>query len=124
MAVCPGPNIAYFQRRASLDEMVAHIYGRQRLPLDPIRPSMFAKEFDLALGEQMKKRQRAIAGFEELNQASDELTMTRLNAAIEYYNELQKQGAPIANDGIMAELKAMWARRGHPEREKALVATT
>jgi hypothetical protein len=120
VAVCPGPNIAYFQRRASLDEMCAHVYGRQRLPLDANRPSMFAKEFDLALGEQMKKRQRAAAGLEDLNQASDDLTLKRLNEAIPYYDELQKKGAPIGAGGIMAELKKLWARRGHPERETAL----
>ena len=122
VAVCPGPNLAYFQRRASLDEMTAHIYGRQRLPLHPERPSMFTKEFDLALGEQMKKRSRAAAGLEELNEASDTLTMKRLNDAIVYYDELMKKGAPIGDGGIMNELKHLWKRRGVPEREKALAA--
>jgi hypothetical protein len=72
------------------------------------------------LGEQMKKRQRAAAGLEDLNQASDDLTLKRLNEAIPYYDELQKKGAPIGAGGIMAELKKLWARRGHPERETAL----
>ena len=124
VAICPGPNLAYFQRRATLDEMVAHIYGRQNLPLDPLRPSMYAKEFDLALGEQMKKRQRALAEFEPLNQASDDLTMKRLHEAISYYDELQTKGAPIGAGGIMAELKKLWARRGHSERETALATVS
>ena len=27
-SICCGPNIAYFRREASLDEMIGHIYGR------------------------------------------------------------------------------------------------
>ncbi len=43
-AICPGPNIAWFDREYSLDEMVGHIYGRTE-PLVPAeRPHMFAKE--------------------------------------------------------------------------------
>jgi hypothetical protein len=43
-AICPGPNIAWFDREYSLDEMVDHIYGRTE-PLVPAeRPHMFAKE--------------------------------------------------------------------------------
>jgi hypothetical protein len=122
VAVCPGPNLAYFQRRATLDEMVAHIYGRQRLPMDPQRPSMFVKEFDLNLGEQLKKRQRAVAGFEDLNTASDTLCMQRLNEAVAYYDGLIAKGAPIDPKGVMHELQKLWARQGHPEREKTLTA--
>jgi hypothetical protein len=43
-AICPGPNIAWFDREYSLDQMVDHIYGRTE-PLVPAeRPHMFAKE--------------------------------------------------------------------------------
>ena len=30
-AVCPGPNIAYFSKIASLEEMIDHIYGRAKI---------------------------------------------------------------------------------------------
>jgi hypothetical protein len=43
-AVCPGPNIAWFNRIYSLQEMIDHFYGR-RASLVPVeRPHMFAKE--------------------------------------------------------------------------------
>ncbi|MBD3220785.1 hypothetical protein GF314_06045 [bacterium] len=48
-AVCCGPNAAYFTRRASLDALVDHIYGRARLPLAPDRPHMLLKELSLHL---------------------------------------------------------------------------
>jgi hypothetical protein len=46
-SVCPGPNLAYFSRRATLREMVDHIYGRMNLVTDAKRPNMFIKELGL-----------------------------------------------------------------------------
>lgn len=46
-AVCPGPNIAWFDRLYSLKEMVDHIYGRGESLVSPERPHMFAKEIEM-----------------------------------------------------------------------------
>jgi len=47
VTICPGPNLAYFSRVYSLDEMVKHIYGATDL-LDKVkRPNMFIKELNL-----------------------------------------------------------------------------
>lgn len=43
-SICPGPNIAWFNREYSLDEMVDHIYGRGESMVPKERPHMFAKE--------------------------------------------------------------------------------
>ena len=43
-AICPGPNIAWFNREYSLEEMVDHIYGRSESLVPNERPHMFAKE--------------------------------------------------------------------------------
>jgi hypothetical protein len=43
-AICPGPNIAWFDRQYSLQEMVDHIYGHQKSLISEERPHMFAKE--------------------------------------------------------------------------------
>ncbi|RFZ89954.1 hypothetical protein D0C36_23960 [Mucilaginibacter conchicola] len=47
VAVCPGPNLAYFKRMFSLDEMVGHIYGKINVLTDLKRPHMFLKELQL-----------------------------------------------------------------------------
>ena len=47
VAVCPGPNLAYFSKIASLEEMVGHIYGRLQLLTDPNRPNLFINELRL-----------------------------------------------------------------------------
>ncbi|MBN2069424.1 MAG: hypothetical protein JW739_07290 [Opitutales bacterium] len=43
-SICPGPNIAWFNRTYSLDEMIDHIYGRGPSLEAPERPHMFASE--------------------------------------------------------------------------------
>jgi hypothetical protein len=43
-AVCPGPNIAWFDRFYRLQEMVDHFYGRGHSLVPAERPHMFAKE--------------------------------------------------------------------------------
>ncbi len=44
VAVCPGPNIAYFDRLYTLREMVDHIYGRGESLVPATRPHLFVKD--------------------------------------------------------------------------------
>ena len=46
-AICPGPNLSWFNRNYSLEEMVDQIYGRGKELLAKERPHMFAKEIQL-----------------------------------------------------------------------------
>lgn len=46
-AVCPGPNIAYFSKVATLAEMMGHIYGRINILNELKRPNMFVNEVKL-----------------------------------------------------------------------------
>jgi hypothetical protein len=46
-AICPGPNVAWFKRQYTLDEMVNHIYGRRESLVPEERPHMFAKELTM-----------------------------------------------------------------------------
>ncbi|MBU4258483.1 MAG: hypothetical protein KKI12_02660 [Proteobacteria bacterium] len=46
-SICPGPNIAWFNRIYTLKEMVDHIYGRGPSLVPSERPHMFAKEIEM-----------------------------------------------------------------------------
>ena len=46
-SICPGPNIAWFNRIYTLKEMVDHIYGRRPSLVPSERPHMFAKEIEM-----------------------------------------------------------------------------
>jgi hypothetical protein len=47
VSVCPGPNIAYFDRMYTMREMIDHIYGRGPSLVPADRPHMFAKDLRL-----------------------------------------------------------------------------
>ncbi|MDR3094425.1 MAG: hypothetical protein LBU62_07300 [Bacteroidales bacterium] len=59
VTVCPGPNLAYFNKTASLREMIDHIYGRTNLLREGYRPHMFIKEMRIYLSylnDELSKR--------------------------------------------------------------------
>jgi hypothetical protein len=47
VAICPGPNLAYFSGVFTLREMVDHIYGRQNILNEIQRPHVFVNELKL-----------------------------------------------------------------------------
>ena len=47
VAVCPGPNMAYFSKTMSLKEITDHIYGRINIINTSSRPNMFIKELKM-----------------------------------------------------------------------------
>lgn len=46
-SICPGPNIVWFNREYSLQEMTDHIYGRGKSLVSDDRPHMFCQELEL-----------------------------------------------------------------------------
>jgi hypothetical protein len=74
VSVCPGPNIAYFDKLVSLNQMIDHIYGRTNIISRTDRPHMFIKEltlyvehlkglFDDFLTDNNKKTQKRLTTF-------------------------------------------------------------
>ncbi len=57
-AVCPGPNLAYFSKVSTLEEMVDHIYGRINLLNSTYRPHMFIKELKMYVDYFFKEAQK------------------------------------------------------------------
>lgn len=47
VVVCPGPNLAYFDKEISLSEMVKHIYGKTNVISHKTRPNMFINELKM-----------------------------------------------------------------------------
>ncbi|MBK6884197.1 MAG: hypothetical protein IPH05_14880 [Flavobacteriales bacterium] len=94
VAICPGPNLAYFSQVVPLRTMVDHIHGRLSLLNENLRSHMFVNELVLYV----KYLQR------EIDQVRDELTekqhkyfekfRTNLLNGIKYYEEL----IPALND--------------------------
>ncbi|SES13042.1 hypothetical protein [Pedobacter rhizosphaerae] len=47
VAICPGPNLAYFSGVYSFDQLIGHIYGRESVLQKTNRPNMFVQELNL-----------------------------------------------------------------------------
>lgn len=111
VAICPGPNTAFFDRVYSLEEMVAHIYGRINLLKGVERPSMFINELHLYLQHFEKqisdyvddldtKRKKYLKGFVE-----------QLSQGIDYYKELGSKIACFPSMGSSSFLDALSTAR-------------
>ena len=46
-SICPGPNIVWFDRQYTLQEMTDHIYGRSKSLVPAERPHMFCQELEI-----------------------------------------------------------------------------
>lgn len=90
-AVCPGPNLAYFSRIATLKEMVDHIYGRVNLLNETPRPNMFNKELKINIDFLVREIKKMLPSpsprdITYLNEFRDNLL-----DGIEYYQKLFPQ---------------------------------
>lgn len=88
VAVCPGPNMAYFSKISTLKQMVDHIYGRTNLLNEAYRPHVFVKELGMYI-DYFKKELETTP--EEINRkALKRLTNFKNNllSGIDYYLNL------------------------------------
>ena len=89
VAVCPGPNMAYFSKIATLREMVDHIYGRINLVTGKAeRPHMFVKELKLYVDYLKEKMEDSADRFSDSQAKYFQTFQENMKAGIEYYREL------------------------------------
>ena len=87
VVICPGPNMAYFDKQVSLTEMTKHIYGNANVMHNENRPNMFVKELQLYVDYLKKEIQNTIeATVAQLKKWNT--FKTNLLNGIEYYEEL------------------------------------
>jgi hypothetical protein len=88
VAVCPGPNLAYFSKIASLEEMVGHIYGRLQLMTDPNRPNLFINELRLYVDYMKQEIQKRLDSWNVKEQKYFDTFRKNLQDGIEHYKAL------------------------------------
>ncbi|MFC5873068.1 hypothetical protein SAMN05443633_11874 [Chryseobacterium arachidis] len=90
VVICPGPNLAFFDKEVSLSEMVRHIYGNGNIISNHNRPNMFINELKLYV-DYLKKE---IVGFSETITNSQikkwDTFKNNLLLGIEYYENTFK----------------------------------
>lgn len=87
VTVCPGPNIQWFTREASLEEMTGHIYGRNNLINDSNRPHMFINELALYV-RYLKENIVVKCNADEIDAKYVHSFIDNLNQGIQYYHDL------------------------------------
>lgn len=103
VSVCPGPNMAYFDKIVSLKEMVDHIYGRTNLLRSEIRPNMFVNEVILYFNYLESEIQEvADTASEKQKQYFDVFRQNMISGIDYYFNLADKIG--IENDNFNLDL--------------------
>jgi hypothetical protein len=121
VAVCPGPNIAYFDREYTLREMVDHIYGRAEPSLVPgSRPHMFATELRMYVDHFGTLVDRLAPG-DEKSMAKLATFKENLERGLAHYRELVAETAfeeenlaslSEAIDAQATRIAEAWSRAG------------
>lgn len=77
-AICPGPNLAYFDKISTLSEMLGHIYGRINILKECYRPHMFIKELKMYI-DYFKK---------EIDKTGDDISEKQIQYLNDFKNNL------------------------------------
>lgn len=88
VSVCPGPNLAYYSKIATLKEMVDHIYGRINLVTNEHRPNFFVKELKLYIEFLEKKIEKSAENFSSQSEVYLYSFRENLISGINYYKEI------------------------------------
>lgn len=118
-AVCTGPNIAYFSKIASLEEMVSHIYGRLSLLTDSDRPHMFISELSIYVDYFRQEVQKTSEELADRTVKCVTEFKRNLITGIDYYRHLAQQFSEEQRERFLSELDALFA-----ELENVLPATS
>ncbi|MFD2145401.1 hypothetical protein [Mucilaginibacter antarcticus] len=91
VAICPGPNLAYFNEVYSLEDMVKHIYGKMDLLGKIKRPHVFIKELNLYIDYLQTDLQVHVKNMNDKKSKQLGKFKIQLQDGINYYKELFSQ---------------------------------
>ncbi len=127
VAVCPGPNMAYFSKIMSLTEITDHIYGRINVMSDKARPHMFLKELRL-YADHLKNKIEETQG--DLNKRQEKYLLSfteNMKEGVDYYQQLfskMKDKFETSKTSIMNDLQSHMMHLEYLENKiKKLTAT-
>ena len=108
VSICPGPNIAYFDKGVSLKKMIDHIYGRVNIVNEGSRPHMFVKELKLYVDYLKTKIAETPSPFSEKQIKYFQSFQQNLQEGIEYYKNLYNDfetKLEVLKEDILKELE-------------------
>jgi hypothetical protein len=109
VSVCPGPNMAYFPKIMSLEEITDHIYGRSNMITRTDRPNMFIQELNIYIDFLKKKIEEMSASITKMQEKYLVTFARNLNEGINYYYGLFNELMDVFEDTrsrILSDLDA------------------
>jgi len=88
VAICPGPNLAYFSGSFTLEEMISHIYGKIDLLNKVDRPNLFVNELNLYIEYLKKDINQHLVQLNDKKHKYFVKFQEQLQNGIDYYKEL------------------------------------
>jgi len=110
VAICPGPNIAYYSKEISLKEMIAHIYGKINVVDTAKRPNVFLKELSMYVDYYKEKVEEMMDSLTKKNVKYLTTFKNNLEDGIGYYEDLFSTPADCfkaSNSFLLNELFAL-----------------
>ena len=106
IAICPGPNLAYFSGTYSLKEMVDHIYGRINILNTQDRPNLFVKELSLYVDYLKAELEKSLTHINAKQERYLKTFQQNLLAGIAYYQQIKD-----AKMGNMRDELRIWEEK-------------
>jgi hypothetical protein len=124
VVICPGPNLAYFDKEVSLSSMTKHIYGNENVLPEADRPHMFLKELRMYIDNLKKEMASSLKSVTELQIKKWKTYKTNLEAGIAYYERLFTSSVHFAtaNNKLSMQLKDYKAALAEIEIESMVTA--
>ena len=88
VSICPGPNMAYFDKLLSLEDMTKHIYGLENFMSRTDRPNMFMKELNLYMDYLKNKLEEAKKDWNKKQEKYFNRFLENMNDGIVYYTNM------------------------------------
>ncbi|WP_417872229.1 hypothetical protein [Xanthomarina gelatinilytica] len=104
VVICPGPNMAYFDKEVSLFNMMQHIYGKASVLANVNRPNMFVKELKMYMAYLQNEITTVSEDITSKQIKKWEAFKNNLLEGITYYQELFVSSISNENKQIQEEL--------------------
>ncbi len=107
VSICPGPNMAYFNKSVSLKTMVDHIYGRTNIISRSDRPNMFIQELKMYINYLKEKVEESLGQPTKAQIKYYQLFQENLTSGINYYLQLFASSASktrVVSEKILNDL--------------------
>lgn len=88
VSICPGPNMAYYSKIMSLENITDHIYGRANMVSSVDRPNLFVQELHIYIDFLKNKLEDAKTSMNKKEEKYLQTFTINMKAGVSYYQSL------------------------------------